>query len=373
MEAKKPRKKSRATRAPRGTGTVIQKGPHLWIARKPNGTRINGRGQRVTAYIERAGRTQAEAIRKRDAALPPGPRVTVAEWCDRWLPTAKVREQSRDEYAKHIRLRIKPDLGHLTVASLTPFDIEEAAQRWGSKAGAGTVRNAITALSAALQAARRARLVTENAARGAIKPKSPAVKVDPFTVAEMRQILAAATARNEWRVLAACAGTGCRIGEALALADGSYNPATGRLAITSTRTRQHGDGPTKSARSTRTITVPTSVRGVFAALPFPRADYTTCHTRFGRLLKSLGIRRRNPHQLRHSVATHLIAKGVPLADVAAYLGQTVAVLVRTYCHPVGTDPAIALDQVLQEARKVVVRGSQSRQYPKNPAKTRRVN
>jgi integrase len=71
------------------------------------------------------------------------------------------------------------------------------------------------------------------------------------------------------------------------------------------------------------------------------------------LLGRLGLPYRNPHQLRHSVATALIADGVPLGDVAAYLGDTVQTVVKTYLHPTGTDPAVSLDRLFRTAGRVV--------------------
>jgi integrase len=77
---------------------------------------------------------------------------------------------------------------------------------------------------------------------------------------------------------------------------------------------------------------------VFAA-GVPNVGYNTAHRRWKRLLKELGMPYRVPHQMRHSWASLAIASGAPLADVAAYLGDSVQILVKTYCHPVGFDVA----------------------------------
>lgn len=70
-----------------------------------------------------------------------------------------------------------------------------------------------------------------------------------------------------------------------------------------------------------------------------------------RLLKSLGLPVRGSHILRHSVASHLVAAGVPLADVARFLGDSVEVIVRTYLHAVGTDPAAAIESMFGDDAK----------------------
>jgi integrase len=330
----------RRKRARKGDGTVFwRRGQYL--ARKTI------RGVRYEGY----GRTEAEARADRDRkiSLTPSSKVTLAEWLDRWLPVAKLREQTRDVYKRHIDKRLKPDLGHIQVAKLTAFDVEEAAQKWGAGVSAGTVRVTLTVLSAAMKAAKRARLVTENVLSDVEKPAAAEAAVDPFTPAELRLIIKTALTEPRWRVFAACGGTGCRIGEALGLPPGAYDAGTGRVAITRTRTRSHGTGPTKSRRGTRTITVPAIARPTFLA-GIPTCDYAVANKRFHQFLKRLGLRDRNPHQLRHSVASHLVAAGVPLADIAAYLGTTLAVLVKTYVHPVGNDPSAALDRLFSGGR-----------------------
>ena len=118
------------TRGAKGAGTVFySRARKCWVARKPIGRR-NGK----TVYLERTGKTQAEAIRRRDAASPPGPDTTVGAWADRWLTTLDMKPQSKDDYANAVRLRIRPALGHHKLVSLTPFDVEEAARAWGRSA-----------------------------------------------------------------------------------------------------------------------------------------------------------------------------------------------------------------------------------------------
>jgi hypothetical protein len=41
----------------------------------------------------------------------------------------------------------------------------------------------------------------------------------------------------------------------------------------------------------------------------------------------------------------MIGAGVPLGDVAAYLGDTVDTIVKTYVHRSGTDPSRAMDRI----------------------------
>ena len=128
--------------------------------------------------------------------------------------------------------------------------------------------------------------------------------------------------------------------------------------------RQHVLGPPKSADGVRTIRVPAVLLPVLVAAAGGRTAGPLFVTGAGRrylhqmvsrgltqTLAALGLPRRNGHVLRHSVATHLIAAGVPIADAAVYLGDSVATIVKTYLHPAGTDPADTLDR-LYGGRKV---------------------
>jgi integrase len=172
------------------------------------------------------------------------------------------------------------------------------------------------------------------------------------------------------------AAVGCRFGEALALDVTDYDPRTGALSITKTYDRRHGVRPPKSENGVRTVTVPEEARPAFAQAAggrragplFAKRDGTRRHhrtlaTAWRRLLAELGVRYRNPHQLRHSVATHWIAGGVGVGDVAKHLGDSVETVVRTYVHASGVDPAAAMDRVLRTGRKLAREADGGRERP----------
>lgn len=348
-------KRKERTRSPRGTGTVFHsKARKLWVARKPIGRR-KGR----TVYLERTGATQAEAMRRRDQALPPGPRTTVAQWCTRWLSELNHRPLTMDSYRRSVTAWITPALGDVPLRVLTPHAVESAARLWGKSLSANTVRLVLAHLRAALGAAVRAGAIAVNPVASAQKPRGTRKLIEPFTPAELARIIAEAARSGPDRILALLAATGCRRGEALALDVSDYDSAAGTIAITKTDIGKHGIGPPKSALSRRTIRVPTEARAaldaargrrttgpLFRGLRRARMNDSVAGSRFAKLLARLGIPRRNLHQLRHSVATALIAAGCPLPDVAAYLGDRVETVVRTYLHPTGGDPALVMERLL---------------------------
>lgn len=334
--------KSPKGRAPQGTGTVFWSASRKrYVARKPIGKR-KGR----TLYIERTGTTQAEAIRRRDEALPPAPAITLGEWMPRWLESVDVKPQSRDGYRSSSELRIVPALGHLRVPDVTAFHIDEAVRKWGTAVGAGTVRKTMATLSAALQAACRAELRASNPARSVRRPKAAPPKLDLFTCEELAAIVGRSLLDPRHRVFALLAATGARVGESLAARPEDYDATAGTWTVTGTLTREHGIGTPKSRHSARTVRVPLAARTAFADWSPPRS-YTVARQRWIVLLRELGLRPRGLHQLRHSVASHAIAAGVPLPNVARDLGDTVETLVRVYLHPTpGRDVCDVMDGVL---------------------------
>jgi integrase len=160
-------------------------------------------------------------------------------------------------------------------------------------------------------------------------------------------------------VVAVLAGTGMRVGEVLALDVGDYDAHAGTLAIDKTYSLRFGVGPTKSRHSRRTITVPDVLRPVLAAAKGGRTAGPLFRTGRGNrrpaqtilrgwaaTLKTAKLPRRKPHALRHSVASAMIGAGVPLADVARYIGDHVATVARFYLHATKVDPVHQLNGIL---------------------------
>ena len=360
-------KQSNKSRRLRGTGSrFFDARRGVWVQRLPIGRHVNGR----IRYREFRAPTEAAVETLVANYLPPAPSVTIAQWCDRWLPVQRLRVQSRRAYANEIETRIKPTLGSIPVNALTAFQVEEAIHQWSRLIGAGTLRFTMQTLGAVMQGAVRASLITVNPVRQVRTPASPKTELNIFTLDELRVIIAAASARPAWRIWAICAATGCRIGEALALERSDYDPATGKLSISRTF-HQHARtfGPPKSKNSTRTITVPPAVRPLLAA-GIKRTRYGPALEAWHRVLTSLALPYRNPHQLRHSVASHMVAAGLPLPDVAAYLGDSLTTIMRTYTHPTGVDCGERFGGLLSGAEVARV-GAKKRQKPTKQGKKRR--
>lgn len=363
-DPKKPARKraKKASRRARGTGSIFfHEGKGRWVGRKVIGKKANGEPLKV----ERWGDTQREVIAKLEAALPPGEDTTVAAWAARWLSTLTVRPATRANYEEAFAHHLVPAIGHLPVKDVRPSRIEALAAALAKPAGdrkalhPNTVRKVLGHARTLFAAAVREELIPTNPVAVARKPKGEKTEIDPLPPAELKQVIAAVAGLSAGPLLALLAGTGCRLGEASALDVADWDPKAGTVAITKTYSRRFGLGPPKSKHSKRTITVPVPVRPYLVAAAAGRAAgplFTSesgnrfikslIQRAFTRLLARLGLRRRSPHQLRHSVATMLISDGQPLGDVAKYLGDSVQTVVKTYLHPSGSNPAAALDRLL---------------------------
>lgn len=341
----------RKRRRPRGSGSIFYMDSRkAWIGRKMVG------GVRIQV----SGKSRSEVARKLENAVPPGPTTTIAQWSERWLSQLNAKPGTHRSYKKSL-VHIVEHLGSIRVTDLTPTRVEAFATEL-IRAGlhVNTVRKTIAELRNLLSGAVRDGLIATNPAAIARKPTGQRKEIDPFTVEELSRIIATATRLSAYRIIAFLAGCGCRAGEALALDVPDYDPTTNTVSITKTYDGALGIGSPKSKHSKRVIVVPAPVipavraaiadrtRGpLFVSGAGRRRVLELVRQAWVRLLDRLGLRFRNLHQLRHSVASHLIAAGVPIGEVAAYLGDTPETIVRTYLHATGhVDVAGKLGEIL---------------------------
>ncbi len=359
-----PRRSARHKKPPAKPRRAKGTGSHFW---SPTLKLYVGRVTIAGHRYERRAATVHELNAKLASIAPPGPTTTVAEWCERWYSSLSVRPSTKGDYRHTLDRFILPTLGHVRVAMLTAHDIEAASAKWptlprkdrrgrtvpGNQTG-NTLRKNLAMLRGILEAARRARLITENPARDARQPRRKKVTIDPFTADELARIIASPGAG----IYALLASVGCRIGEAIALDVSDFDAELGTISITKTYDRAHGTRPPKSENGKRVVRVPAPAlpairtaagsrkRGpLFLSRVGGRREHTSVRQSFARLCVRLGIRPRRPHQMRHAVATVLVSAGVPLGDAAAFLGDRVSTLVDTYLHAVGSDPAATLEKV----------------------------
>lgn len=344
-------KTRRKGRRARGTGSVFWNAPrHCWTARKT----VNG------VKVQRSGATQREAVDALAEAMPPDPdTLTVAQWAAKWMGALTVRASTRNNYRISVEQHIGPALGDVRLADLTAHHVEQFIAKLVAVVGTGTAGKIVRHLRTCVSAAVRAGLISSNPAAVARKPRHEPAPVETYSGAELRRIIAASGRYRAGGAIATMAATGMRVGEVLALDVTDYDPAKGALAITKTVHPQFGIGPPKSRHSRRTITAPDVLRPILDAHRAGRTEGPMFLTSGGkrRLARKIehgwkatcrdaGVPRRKVHALRHSVASEMIAAGVPIADVAKYIGDKVTTVAAFYLHATKIDPVHQLNGVL---------------------------
>ena len=102
----------------------------MWVATIELGRDHKGRRRRRVVY----GRTKREALIKLEQARmdkhqnlePMDLRLTTGEWLDTWLSehSAELSPGSRITYRRTVETYVRPAVGHIRLAKLTPADVE---------------------------------------------------------------------------------------------------------------------------------------------------------------------------------------------------------------------------------------------------------
>ena len=343
---------------------------------EPDGTR---RRRIVSGRTSEEARANLDALR-RDLHLgtvaPKGRAITVAEFLSEWLErdAARVRPSTHAVREQHVRCWITPAIGKLTLARLTPADVErmlaefskngrpvtpaestKAPSRQRRTAAPRTVAHVRASLRVALGDARRDGLVGRNAAGDARPPRVPYQAIVYLSARQVRRLLLVTSDHEYGPLFAVAVSTGLRQGEILALRWEDVNLEAGRLsvrhALARTAAGDYAVGETKTSKSRRTLPLSQTARDAlrrqrtrqdtawFAAGPAwqdPRGREGTVFTdsvgrpldpphvtyAFQKALAAAGLPRVRFHDLRHSAATIMLSEGVPLAVVSEVLGHS---------------------------------------------------
>ncbi|MGO9079899.1 MAG: tyrosine-type recombinase/integrase [Streptosporangiaceae bacterium] len=379
---------ARARRSP-GEGSVWaykeKNGTERWAIGHPSfGTRRRGpHGEKWFTKRAAQDALRAKLVDAARGELVDPSRQPCGDYLDEWLAGLRLAPSTLASYRKNMRLHVKPRIGSVPLASLTTERINamyrelERSGRADHREGEGlsprTVRYVHTILSAALAAAVKSRRLARNPAATATPPTAKQAKAPEMHPWDARQLGAFLDWSKDksalhvlWTVLAM---TGMRRGEALALRwrdiDLDAGTASIRRSAGVVRVKGEGaviaEGDTKSGKP-RVIDLDAATvallrawkraRGAMAlqlarddALVFgdhegshrhPERVSRTFRAEVERCRKALGDAappRIRLHDLRHTHATLLLAKGVPVKVVSERLGHASATItLQVYAH-----------------------------------------
>ena|GEM_PF-494270 len=320
------------------------------------------------------------------------PRLRVGDYLYSWIDERETLRQIRTRtaagYRDLARLHIRPRLGHLPLARLSPAAIQTlyTAMLTDGLAPA-TVRQVASIVHAALQAAVRSGLIARNPADNTTPPSVPEHEPTIWTPAQLRAYLDNAretTSPSVYAFYVTAAGTGARVGELAGAAEDAFDLGAALLHVRRTLITA-GENPVfgepKTAKGRRSVLLPAeAVEVIRQAMLWKKEQRLRLGPRFrdvgtlfctpsGRPLDRHVLRARDHltriedlklppirlHDFRHLHATYLIAAGVDSRTAADRLGHTdPGFLTRTYAHAVAAAQqqaaAVANDLLMKTGR-----------------------
>jgi integrase len=315
---------------------------------------------------------EAEALRRiRDGVFVEPSRLTVGVYLtEMWLPSmvSQIRATTLGGYRHNVRAYIVPRLGDISLQRLTTArvgafygELVASGGKGGRPLSPKTVRYVHTTLRRALRDAMADGLVVRNVAAQARPPRARQVEMHTWTAAEVGTFLASAREDRLYAAWLLLATLGLRRGELLGLRWPDVDLITGRIAIRNTLVMVDGKpimAEPKTAKGRRSLMLAPQVLEAVRAHRAHQAaerlswgvDYTdsgvvvttedgrpmhpeTLSGLFVRQAKRVGLPPIRLHDLRHSVASILLAQGVHPKVVSEQLGHaTIALTLDTYSH-----------------------------------------
>lgn len=306
--------------------------------------------------IDRVGAKRALEIAKTDAAPRPVKGPTIADWCATYIEQLTLPKPSTiQRYGCYLANDIAPvALGGIRVSALSDEPIKQWVKAMHIAGSAkGTIENKHRFLSGALNLAVKRGMLESNPAHGigipdGIQRAAVFLSADEFTA-----LLDEVPQRYKGFV-EFLAESGARWGEAVELRLQDVDRVNSTVHIQRASRHEQGGGgysigPTKTARSNRIIGIRRDVLDkvlgemadgqelLFVNQNFDAIHANTFHTGTWKpALNRLGWpkhRRPRIHDLRHTHASWLLARGVPMLDVSRRLGHSsIATTDAVYSH-----------------------------------------
>lgn len=287
--------------------------------------------------------------------------MTHDEWYSRYMELYKrnLKPKTRESYNRLQEL-MRPTLGTLALAAVSPDDVQCALIRVEDAAGSRQAQLAYTLLRAVYARAKRSKHIDTNPVDAIDKPQHHALKGRAIKGEDWRQL--EPLIRDDVAFALAAYG-GLRRGEILGLQRGDIDFDAGFIRIRRQLVRVKGqliEQTPKSDAGRRDVPIRAELLPALRAacrLLHPRARIVpvapeTLNHRWRRLQVGEGITEPyRLHDLRHTCATQLIAKGCGLNIVQYILGHSSFKLTSdTYTHIDGYDAADALQKVASLVR-----------------------
>lgn len=287
------------------------------------------------------------------------------EWLTEWLNSyirISAKHRTIERYSEIINNHLIPSVGDIELQELTPIILQKyisellkcGNKRTGAGLSSSAVNSIITVIQNSLHTAYNLRYINDMVGDKLKRPKAVERQIECFSVAEQKQIEQAVRDGGKPYMLGVliCLYTGLRIGELLALEWSDIDFSNGTLMVDKTchygvnLNGQFGrivDTP-KTETSIRLIPLPKQLiplmkehKKIPSKLVISKngegISNRTYQRNFESLLKSLNLKHRGFHALRHTFATRALECGIDVKTLSELLGhKSPAVTLKKYAH-----------------------------------------
>lgn len=292
----------------------------------------DGRAQRVstgTADEREAQRFLAAHAAGHGTPAPPE-QPTIGQILDGYL------EDRKERVASHATLRyaaaaIKGVLADLTPENLTQERVRHYAdQRRAAGRKDGTIIREMVTLRAALRWAVKAKWITDEP--HVEVPSTPVPRDRWLTRQEAAKLIKAAETHHVRLFIVLALHTAARAGAILALQWSQVDMPAGRINL--------GRGSGNKRRSIVPINVPLreelekaqQLRTCDFVVEFRGSGVASVKTGFAAAVRRAKLKDITPHTMRHTAATWMAQKGISMARIASFLGNSEVVTENVYAH-----------------------------------------
>jgi integrase len=384
----------------------LKTGGRLWAAVVYQGKRVAKNGKLLDSYrwirgfqTQKAAQAELNKILRSidDGTYVELSKQTVSEYLERWLNTVKpnLAAKTFERYKQLVDVNINPKLGPLKLIKLQPFQLAEF-YTWSSTAGnrrtgkglsTRTVLHVHRLLRKALQQAVVWQLRPTNPADAVEAPRPAEKEMQPIDEEQAASLIESAKNTEMYIPILMGLCTGMRRGELLAVRWSDLDFENARLTVNQSlaQTREGGlffKSP-KNKSSRRTIALPDvlmsalidhradehKIKSLFGAdypnfdlvlalpngMPWAPDRFTDAYCAFAR---RVGAQEFRFHDLRHTHASELLRRGIPVKTVSKRLGHANAtVTMNIYAHLMSGDDERAAKLVQKVLGKRLAKGA----------------
>lgn len=351
-----------------GEGGITKRKDGLYMARYTVQTAMGTR--RPTIY----GKTRKEVAEKLNEALAgrnkgfsfDASKITIGQHMDHWLSDTvrdTVRQRTYERYEQIARVHIKPALGRVKLKALTPAHVRSLYRaKLDEELSPRTVQYIHVTLQKALSQAVTDGVIPRNAASAVKAPRPVKKEIQPLSPAQARAFLSMAREDRFAAFYVVAVHCGLRQGELLGLKWEDLDLEAGSLQVrrtlSETRTGHRFElpkngkgrrvkltaGAVTALKHHRKLQLEERIRLAEGwedhGLIFPNQVGRTMNSKnlsarsFKKILKRAGLPETvRVHDLRHTCATVLLARGVHPKFVQELLGhKNISITLDTYSH-----------------------------------------